>query len=74
MFASASPKAPRVVDAPATDGVKDVVPVTLRINGKKPNLTLSPRTTLLDCLRETSTCRAPRRVATTVNAAPVRYM
>ncbi len=52
IFASASPKAPPVVDAPPIDGVKDAVPVALRINGKEHNLTLDPRTTLLDCLRE----------------------
>lgn len=48
IFASASP----MVEAPPADGVKDGVSVTLRINGKEHNLTLDPRTTLLDCLRE----------------------
>jgi xanthine dehydrogenase YagT iron-sulfur-binding subunit len=31
---------------------KDLVPVTLRVNGKKYDLRIDPRTTLLDCLRE----------------------
>jgi len=31
----------------------DVIPVTLRVNGKKHELRIDPRTTLLDCLRET---------------------
>jgi xanthine dehydrogenase YagT iron-sulfur-binding subunit len=31
---------------------KDAVPVTLTVNGKKHNLRIDPRTTLLDCLRE----------------------
>jgi xanthine dehydrogenase YagT iron-sulfur-binding subunit len=31
---------------------KDAVPVTLRVNGKKHELRIDPRTTLLDCLRE----------------------
>jgi len=31
---------------------KDSVPVTLRVNGKKYDLQIDPRTTLLDCLRE----------------------
>ena len=31
---------------------KDVVSVTLRVNGKKHDLRIDPRTTLLDCLRE----------------------
>src|SRR5437867_11258604 len=30
----------------------DVIPVTLRVNGKKRDLRIDPRTTLLDCLRE----------------------
>ena len=31
---------------------KDAIPVTLTINGKRHNLRIDPRTTLLDCLRE----------------------
>jgi xanthine dehydrogenase YagT iron-sulfur-binding subunit len=34
-------------------GVAGAVPVTLRINGAEHRLRLDPRTTLLDCLRET---------------------
>src|SRR2546429_9264756 len=30
----------------------DVIPVTLTVNGKKHDLRIDPRTTLLDCLRE----------------------
>jgi xanthine dehydrogenase YagT iron-sulfur-binding subunit len=37
--------------APAVEGV---VPVNLRINGKDHSLRIDPRTTLLDCLRETA--------------------
>jgi len=36
--------------APAIEGA---VPITLRINGKDHSLQIDPRTTLLDCLRET---------------------
>jgi xanthine dehydrogenase YagT iron-sulfur-binding subunit len=36
--------------APAVEGA---VPITLRINGKDHSLRIDPRTTLLDCLRET---------------------
>ena len=32
--------------------LKDAIPVTLRVNGKKYDLRIDPRTTLLDCLRE----------------------
>ena len=31
---------------------KDAIPVTLQVNGKKYDLRIDPRTTLLDCLRE----------------------
>src|SRR5215467_13323232 len=33
--------------------IERAVPVTLRINGKEHTLRIDPRTTLLDCLRET---------------------
>jgi xanthine dehydrogenase YagT iron-sulfur-binding subunit len=39
-------------DAAAPD-VEGAVPITLRINGKDHSLRIDPRTTLLDCLRET---------------------
>ncbi|HEX9346329.1 MAG: 2Fe-2S iron-sulfur cluster binding domain-containing protein [Chloroflexi bacterium] len=39
----------------AADGpmIEGAVPVTLRINGKEQRLLVDPRTTLLDCVRET---------------------
>jgi xanthine dehydrogenase YagT iron-sulfur-binding subunit len=39
-----------VADGPKIEGA---VPVTLRINGKAERLLVDPRTTLLDCVRET---------------------
>jgi xanthine dehydrogenase YagT iron-sulfur-binding subunit len=45
---SGSPAA--TVDQPNIEGA---VPITLRINGKEHQLHIDPRTTLLDCLRET---------------------
>jgi xanthine dehydrogenase YagT iron-sulfur-binding subunit len=39
--------------APDAPGIEGTVPVTLRINGKEHRLKVDPRTTLLDCLRET---------------------
>ena len=39
-----------VADGPAIEGA---VPITLRINGKEHRLSVDPRTTLLDCVRET---------------------
>ena len=45
------------VETPAADvavaALEDAVPITLRINGKDHSLRIDPRTTLLDCLRET---------------------
>jgi len=38
---------------PASAGIEGGVPLTLRINGKSHSLRIDPRTTLLDCLRET---------------------
>jgi xanthine dehydrogenase YagT iron-sulfur-binding subunit len=43
---------PRTADADGPN-IEGVVPVTLRINGKDRQLRVEPRTTLLDCLRET---------------------
>ena len=37
----------------AVPGVEGAVPITLRINGKDHSLRIDPRTTLLDCIRET---------------------
>jgi xanthine dehydrogenase YagT iron-sulfur-binding subunit len=37
----------------AAPGIEGAVPITLRINGKDHQLRIDPRTTLLDCLRET---------------------
>ena len=36
----------------AMPAVQGAIPVTLRVNGKKYDLQIDPRTTLLDCLRE----------------------
>jgi xanthine dehydrogenase YagT iron-sulfur-binding subunit len=36
----------------ASSELKDAIPVTLTVNGKKYDLRIDPRTTLLDCLRE----------------------
>ena len=37
---------------PLSPELKDAIPVTLRVNGKKYDLRIDPRTTVLDCLRE----------------------
>ena len=39
--------------ASAGPGIEGTIPVTLRINGKEHRLRIDPRTTLLDCVRET---------------------
>ena len=44
------------IDAPPTADVPNIegaVPIALRINGKDHQLRIDPRTTLLDCIRET---------------------
>jgi xanthine dehydrogenase YagT iron-sulfur-binding subunit len=55
--APAQANSPEPVQLPAAgaDGpnIPGAVPVTLRINGKDHKLRIDPRTTLLDCLRET---------------------
>jgi xanthine dehydrogenase YagT iron-sulfur-binding subunit len=47
---SARNSAAATTDGPAIEGA---VPVTLRVNGTERRLRVDPRTTLLDCLRET---------------------
>ena len=39
--------------ADARPNIEGAVPITLRINGKDHSLRIDPRTTLLDCIRET---------------------
>ena len=46
------PDEPRAVVADRSP-VQGAAPITLRINGKDHNLRIDPRTTLLDCIRET---------------------
>ena len=48
--ASAEATSESEVSPPAIEGA---VPITLRINGKDHKLNIDPRTTLLDCIRET---------------------
>ena len=40
-------------EAVASESVEGAVPISLRINGKDHKLRIDPRTTLLDCIRET---------------------
>jgi len=49
--------------AAGTDGpsIEGTVPITLRINGKDHQLRLDPRTTLLDCIRETVALTGTRK-------------
>jgi xanthine dehydrogenase YagT iron-sulfur-binding subunit len=57
LLASAGSIAPALGERPEkkqsmSSESKDAIPVTLRVNGKKYDLRIDPRTTLLDCLRE----------------------
>jgi xanthine dehydrogenase YagT iron-sulfur-binding subunit len=48
--AAGETSAAKAVEGPNIEGA---VPITLRINGKEHSLLIDPRTTLLDCIRET---------------------
>ena len=50
---TASPVAADVPDQHAAETIEGAIPVSLRVNGKQLDLHVDPRTTLLDCLRET---------------------
>ena len=43
---------PEKMTKPLSAESKDAIPVTLTVNGRKHDLRIDPRTTLLDCLRE----------------------
>jgi xanthine dehydrogenase YagT iron-sulfur-binding subunit len=49
--------------APLSAGpsIEGAVPITLRINGKDHKLNIDPRTTLLDCIRETVTLTGTKK-------------
>jgi xanthine dehydrogenase YagT iron-sulfur-binding subunit len=49
---TAPPMAPATTDT-AAETIEGAIPVSLRVNGKQLDLHIDPRTTLLDCLRET---------------------
>jgi len=50
--AQTAPAPPTMEKAPVDHPNGDVVPLTLKVNGKEYRLNIDPRTTLLDCLRE----------------------
>src|SRR5467141_1371510 len=56
LLASAGPafaEQPRIDSRSAASSMsKDTIPISLKVNGKKYDLRIDPRTTLLDCLRE----------------------
>jgi xanthine dehydrogenase YagT iron-sulfur-binding subunit len=47
--------------AEARPNIEGAVPITLRINGKDHQLRIDPRTTLLDCIRETVTLTGTKK-------------
>ena len=49
---TATPVAPMAADS-TPETIEGAIPVSLRVNGKRLDLQVDPRTTLLDCLRET---------------------
>ena len=56
--ASGEPTHESEVSGPTIEGA---VPITLRINGKDHKLNIDPRTTLLDCIRETVTLTGTKK-------------
>ena len=56
LLASAAPITPALAqrenELVAASQAKDAIPVSLKVNGKKHDLRIDPRTSLLDCLRE----------------------
>ena len=61
--ASAKSAAEMTDSVPISTGtiIEGAVPITLRINGKDHNLNIDPRTTLLDCIRETVTLTGTKK-------------
>jgi xanthine dehydrogenase YagT iron-sulfur-binding subunit len=53
LLARAQPAPAPAPAAPAAEPIEGAIPVTLKVNGKKYDLSIDPRTTLLDGLRET---------------------
>ena len=52
-FANSAGEESDSVSVNSASSIEGAVPITLRINGKDHNLHIDPRTTLLDCIRET---------------------
>jgi len=50
-----------VAPRPTREAVEGAIPVTLQVNGKQFALAIDPRTTLLDCLRETVTLTGTKK-------------
>jgi xanthine dehydrogenase YagT iron-sulfur-binding subunit len=61
--ASAKGAAEESDSAPTNAGpnIEGAVPITLRINGEEHSLRIDPRTTLLDCIRETVTLTGTKK-------------
>ena len=51
--AQSAPPLVTTASATAAETIEGAIPVSLRVNGKQFDLQIDPRTTLLDCLRET---------------------
>jgi xanthine dehydrogenase YagT iron-sulfur-binding subunit len=50
-----------VLDAPEAEPIENAIPVRLTVNGKKLDLKIDPRTSLLDCLRETASLTGTKK-------------
>jgi xanthine dehydrogenase YagT iron-sulfur-binding subunit len=60
--ATSSPPGSSATGAAADDArISGAIPVTLRVNGTEQRVRVDPRTTLLDCLRETLLLTGPKK-------------
>ena len=50
-----------VLDAPEAEAIENAIPVRLKVNGKALDLKIDPRTSLLDCLRETASLTGTKK-------------
>jgi len=62
-IAAGAQTAPPIAPAETTtaETIEGAIPVSLRVNGKQLDLEIDPRTTLLDCLRETITLTGTKK-------------
>jgi xanthine dehydrogenase YagT iron-sulfur-binding subunit len=62
IISSAQTVAPSAIEAESsTEKIEGAIPLSLLVNGKKLQVTIDPRITLLDCLRETASLTGTKK-------------